>query len=60
MWISTIFGCQSSILHTSVNNHIDIQARILMQGRMDVRGTQISTHGNPCFYGYQSLIICSY
>jgi len=27
-----IFGCHSSILHTSVDINIDIQARISMQG----------------------------
>ena len=34
-----IFGCQSSIIHTSVDIHIDIQARISMQGHfaMDSR-----------------------
>jgi len=30
--ISMIFGRQSSIIHTSVDVHIDIQARISMQG----------------------------
>jgi len=46
-----IFGCQSSILHTSVNIYIDTQARISMQGHftMDVRRTWISTNGYPCF-----------
>jgi len=35
-----IFGCQPSILHTSVDIHIDIQARISMHGHtIDVRGT---------------------
>jgi len=39
IWISLIFGCQSSIIHTSVNIHIDIQARISIQGHsaMDIR-----------------------
>jgi len=34
-----IFGCQSSIIHTSVDVHIDIQVRISMQGHsaMDIR-----------------------
>jgi len=34
-----IFGCQSSILHTSVDIHIDFQVMIYMQGHstMDVR-----------------------
>ena len=49
MWISMIFGCQSSILHTSVDIHSDIQAGISMQGNstMDVRQTWISTNGYP-------------
>jgi len=35
-----IFGCQSSIIHASVDIHIDIQARISMQGHpiIDIRG----------------------
>ena len=34
-----IFGCQCSIIHTSVDIHIDIQAGISMQGHsaMDIR-----------------------
>jgi len=34
-----IFGCQSSIIHTSVDIHLGIQARISMQGHstMDIR-----------------------
>jgi len=38
-WISRIFGCQSSITHTSVDIHLDIQAGISMQGHcaMDIR-----------------------
>ena len=34
-----IFGCQSSIIHISVDIHIDIQARISMQehSAMDIR-----------------------
>jgi len=53
------FGCQSSILRTSEDIHIDIQTRIPMQGHstMDVRQTWISTNGYPCLYGYQSSII---
>jgi len=31
-WISMIFGCQSSIIHTIVDIHIDIQAVISRQG----------------------------
>jgi len=31
-WISVIFGCQSSIIHTSVDIHTDILAGISMQG----------------------------
>jgi len=54
-----IFGCQSSIIHSSVDIHIDIQARISMQGQsaMDIRKQQISINGYPCFYEYQSSII---
>jgi len=38
------FGCQYSIIHTSVDIHIDIQAGISMQGysEMDIRKQQIS------------------
>jgi len=34
-----IFGCQSSIIHTSVDIHVDILAGISMQGHsaMDIR-----------------------
>jgi len=34
-----IYGCQSSIIHTSVDIYIDIQAGISMQGHsaMDIR-----------------------
>ena len=34
-----IFGCQSPIIHTIVDIHIDIPARISMQGHstMDIR-----------------------
>jgi len=37
-WLSMTFGCQSSIIHTSVDIHIDIQAWISMQGHsaMDI------------------------
>jgi len=31
-----IFGCQFSIIHTSVDVNIDIQARITMQGHSEV------------------------
>jgi len=57
IWISKIFGCQSSILHTSVDIHIDIQVEISKQGHftMDVH-IRISTNGYPCFCGYQSSI----
>ena len=39
-----IFGCQSSITYTSVDIHVDIQARISMQGTsaMDILKKQIS------------------
>jgi len=35
------FGCQSSIIHESVDTYIDIQAGTSMQGHstIDVRGT---------------------
>ena len=32
MWISMIFGCQSSIFRTSVDIHIGIQVEVSMQG----------------------------
>jgi len=53
-----IFGCQSSIIHTSVDIQIDIQERISMQGysAMDIR-KQISINGHTSFYGYHSSII---
>jgi len=46
-----IFGCQSSIIHTSVDIHIDIQAWISKQGHFatDIRKQQISMNGYPCF-----------
>jgi len=46
-----IFGCQSSIIHTSVDIHIDIPAGISMKGRpaMDIRKRQISMNVYPCF-----------
>jgi len=59
-----IFGCQYSIIHTSVDIHIDIQARISMQGysEMDIHTINIhkwipmflwiSVLSYPCFYGY--------
>jgi len=39
-----MFGYQSSILHTSVDIHIDIETEISMQGlsTIDIRGTLIS------------------
>jgi len=39
MDIRMIFGCQSSVIHTSVDIHMDIQARISLQGHsaMDIR-----------------------
>jgi len=39
IWISMIFGCQSSIIHARVDIHIDIQAGISMKGHstMDIR-----------------------
>ena len=45
------FGCQSSIIHTSVDIHIDIQAGIPMQGNstMDIFRTLISMGGYSCF-----------
>jgi len=46
-----IFGCQSSIIYTSKDIHIDIQARISLQvhSAMDIRKQQISMNGYPCF-----------
>jgi len=54
-----IFVCQSSIIHTSLDIHIDIQAGVSMQGHsaMDVRKQYISINGYTCFHGYQSSII---
>jgi len=54
-----IFGCQSSIIHKSVDIHVDIQARISLRGHsaMDIRKQLISINEYPCFYGYQSSII---
>ena len=51
-----IFGCQSSIIHISVDIHIDIQARISMQGHsaMDTSKQMIRY---PCLSGYQSSFI---
>jgi len=45
------FGCQSLIIHTSVDIHIDIQVRISMQGyfAMDISKQQISINGYPYF-----------
>jgi len=44
-----IFGCQSSIIQTSVDIHIDIKAGISIQGHsaMDIRKEQISMSGYP-------------
>jgi len=49
-----IFGCQSSILHTRVDIHINIKAGISIQGHstIDVRKTCISTNGYSCLYGH--------
>jgi len=57
-----IFGCQSSIIHTSVDIHIDIQARISMQGHsaMDIRKQEMSINGYSWFYGYQFSIIYAF
>jgi len=46
-----IFGCQSSIIHTSVDIHIDIQAPISMQGHsaMDIRKQEMSINEYPYF-----------
>jgi len=48
-WISMIFWCQSSIIYTSVDIHIDIQKWIFMQGHpaMDIRKQYISINGCP-------------
>jgi len=56
------FGWQSSIIHTSVDIHIDTQARISIQGHsaMDIRKELIPINGYPCFYGYQSYYLCFY
>jgi len=42
IWISMIFGCHSSIIHISGDIHIDIQARISMEGHpeMDIRNNE--------------------
>jgi len=44
-----ISGCLSSIIHASVDIHIDIQARIFVQGHsaMDIRKQLISINGYP-------------
>jgi len=57
-WIAMIFGCQSSILLTSVDIHIDIQTGIYMQGHftMDVRERWISTNWYPCFLWIRLLL----
>ena len=59
-----LFGCQSSIVHKSVEIRIDIQAGISFQeySAMDIRKQYISMSGYPffmdisfnypCFYGY--------
>jgi len=59
-----IFGCQSLIIHTSVDIHIDIQAWISMHGYsamgirkqkisiMDIHVLRMSVFNYPCFYGY--------
>jgi len=54
-----IFGCQSLIIHTSVDIHVDIQAGISIQGHseMDIRKQLMSMNGYPCVYGYQSKIL---
>ena len=51
-----MFGCQSSIIHTSVDIHIDIQGGISIQGHseIDIRKQQISISGYPWYNGHQS------
>jgi len=46
-----IFGCQSSPIHKSVDIHVDIQARISMQGHssMNIRKQKIYIDGYPHF-----------
>jgi len=46
-----IFWCQSSIIHASVDIHIDIQAVISMQwhSSTDIRKQWIFMNGYPCF-----------
>ena len=59
-WISIICGCQSSIIHTSVDIQIDIQAGVSMQGHSALHIHEwtghlflwISVFNYPCFYGY--------
>ena len=57
-----IFGCQCSIINTSVDIHIDIQAGISIEGysAMDIRKRQIFMNRNPCFYGYKFSIILAF
>jgi len=54
-----VFGCESSNIHISVDIHIDIQARVSMQGHsvMDIRKQKVFINGYPCVYGYQFSII---
>jgi len=53
------FGCHSSIIHASVDTHLDIQASVSIQGHstIDIRWIWISTNRYQCFYGYQYSII---
>jgi len=63
MRVSMIRGCQSSIIHTSVDIHNDTQAGISMQGHsaMDIRKKISIRKWVSIFYGYQSSVyICFY
>ena len=51
-----IFGCQSSIIHTNVDIHVDIQAKISPKDILHYPLT-ISMNGYLRFHGYQSSII---
>jgi len=56
-----IFGCQSSIIHASVDIHIDIQPGKSMQGHSAMDIKKINIHEwISMFCGYQSSIIHAY
>jgi len=61
IWISIVFGCQSSILHTSVDVHILITkqgypCKDILQW-MSVEHEYLRMDDIHSFYGYQSSII---